>query len=307
MRDGEKNGLVGASDGERGAVGDGVIPVVEGDEGVGAPGLDVERDDARIGDYDGAHREVVGREGRDDQAAARRGHDGASGAERIGRGAGGGRDDESVAVIGSDQLPVDAGLHGDHAGAVALDGEFVERQIGVGLLREYAFDVEQRAGFGLDATFGDLAEEESDVAVGGAGEESEVPGVDAHDGDGGSVEAVHAFEQGSVAAVADHERVDGLVADLLAVDSAGREGASGSMPEDGCELHVDGEVESELFDGAEHFAEHLGLVCNPGAGKKYDFHRRSFEKIRNFTTPEVSLCRVRSGFGTREAGISTQI
>jgi len=38
----------------------------------------------------------------------------------------------------------------------------------------------------------------------GAGQEPEVPGIDAHDGDRGAAEAVYAFEQCAVAAVTDH-------------------------------------------------------------------------------------------------------
>ena len=307
MRDGEKNRLFGLLDGERGAVGEW--------GSFGCRGV-TKASDRRAWTWkvmtleSGMTRgrmvrlcEASGAMMRHWQAG---GHDGASGAERVGRRAGRGGYDDTVAVIGSDHLPVDPGFDDDHPGAVALDGELVECQIGIGLLGEYALDVEQRAGFGLYFSFGDLLEEEPDVAVWSAGEESEVPGVDPHDGDRGTVESVYAFEQGSVAAVADHERVGRLLADLRSVNLPGWEIAPGSVSENGCKFHIYGEIESEAFDGSEHFAEHFGFVGDPGPGKKYDFHRRSFEKIRNFTTPKP-LSRQASRSGVQRVAVVANI
>ena len=280
--------------------------VVQRDERGRAAGVDAQRDDTRIGDHHRAHREVVGGEGRDDETPARRGHDGSSGAERIGGRSRGGRDDHPVAVIGGHHLPVNVGFDRNHSCAVALHGEFVERQRRVGLFAEIALDGEQRAGFGGDLSGRDVVEYQVKPGARGAGQESQVPGVDPHHGDRGSAEAVHPFEQRSVASVADHDGSGRLFADVTAVDLLGRERYSGGLPHDGGKLLVDCVIESGCVDRLEQLADLLGGVGDLRAGKKYDFHRRSFEKISNFTTPirirDAGVCGP-----ARRRGISLQI
>ena len=288
MRHGQKNRLFGPLHGERRAVRNGVGPVVQRDEGVRPPGVHVERDDARVGDHHRAHREVVGGQGRDDQALARRGHDGTSGAERIGCRSGGRRDDHPVSVVGGHHLPVDVGLHRDHPCAVALHGEFVERQLRFGLSGEFARDAQHRARLGRDVAFGYLAEDQVQPVARGAGQKPQVPGVDAHYGNRRAAETVHPFEQRSVASVADHDGFGRLFADVAAVDPFGRERRSRGLLHQGGELLVDGVIEAESSDRSDQLADLLGGVGDLRAGKKYDFHRRSFEKISNFTTPERS-------------------
>ena len=175
------------------------------------------------------------------------------------------------------------------AGAVALDRKFVQGQLRVGLAREVPLDVELRAGFGLQPSLGNVFEQVVEAGLGGAGEESEVAGVDAHDGDRGAAQPVHPFEQRAVAAVADHHRTVGLPAHVPAVDLFGRYGLAECLLDQRCKLLVDREIESETVDGFEEPADLPGGVGDQGPGKKYDFHRRSFEKIRNFTTSEKAL------------------
>ena len=63
MRYGQKNLLIGAFYCEGRFLPDGVHAAVEGDECVGAPRVDTERDRGRVGDAHGAHREAARRPG----------------------------------------------------------------------------------------------------------------------------------------------------------------------------------------------------------------------------------------------------
>ena len=66
-------------------------------------------------------------------------------------------------------------------------------------------------------------------------------------------------------------------------------GCSCELTHDWDELFVYGIFGSEAADRIEQQADFLGCAGDLRAGKKYDFHRRSFEKISNFTTPEKAL------------------
>lgn len=107
-------------------------------------------------------------------------------------------------MVGGHHLLVDVGFDRDHAGAVTLYGEFVEPQLRVGLLGIVACGFDHRAGLGGEASCRYLFEDQVQPGARGAGQEPEVPGIDAHDGDRGAAEAVYAFEQCAVAAVTDH-------------------------------------------------------------------------------------------------------
>ena len=87
---------------------------------------------------------------------------------------------------------------------MALYGEFVERQRGVGLLGVVARDFDHRAGLGGEMSLRDLLEDQVQAGGRGAGQEAQMPGVDAHDGNRRAAETVHAFEQRAVDAVAAH-------------------------------------------------------------------------------------------------------
>ena len=153
---------------------------------------------------------------------------------------------------------------------------------------EFARDAQHRARLGRDVAFGYLAEDQVQPVARGAGQKPQVPGVDAHDGNRRAAETVHPFEQRSVASVADHDGFGRLFADVAAVDPFGRERRSRGLLHQGGELLVDGVIEAESSDRSDQLADLLGGVGDLRAGKKYDFHRRSFEKISNFTTPERS-------------------
>lgn len=84
---------------------------------------------------------------------------------------------------------------------MTLYGEFVEPQLRVGLLGIVARGFDHRAGLGGEASCRDLFEDQVQPGARGAGQEPEVPGIDAHDGDRGAAEAVYAFKQRAVAAV----------------------------------------------------------------------------------------------------------
>ena len=98
-----------------------------------------------------AHRQVVGRDGREHQAGALGGDDRTAHAERIGRRAGRRADDQSVAVIGGDHLVVHVRFDRDHARALALDDHFIDRIAGRDAVAEVARDLELMPMTGISA------------------------------------------------------------------------------------------------------------------------------------------------------------
>ena len=280
MRHGQKNLLFGPPHGEGRFGADGVDAIVEGDERIGAAFVYAQVDAGRVGDDHRAHGQVVRRQRRDNQAGAGGRHDRAARAERIGRRARGGGDDDPVAVVGGDHLTVDVGLYRKHVGSVAADGHFVEGQPAVGVSGEAALHFEHRPRLDRQLAAGYLAENLFQPLVRGSGEESQVPGVDAQHGYGGAAQPVHPFEQGAVAAVAHHDRAFGLRADALAVDAVGRDFQPDCCADRFGELFVDQEPQSGGPEGVEQLAEFFGAAGGAAAGKKYDFHRRSFKKSK---------------------------
>lgn len=86
------------------------------------------------------------------------------------------------------------------------------------------------------------------------------------------------FEQSAVAAIANHDRMGGMSSDRGSVDLFGGDVASSQCPDFGGELLVEDVVEAETMQGIEQLLDFCGVAGRPGAGKKYDFHRRSFRK-----------------------------
>lgn len=155
---------------------------------------------------------------------------------------------------------------------MALYGEFVERQVRVGLFGEVARDGEQRAGFGGELPGRDPAEQFVESGIRGAGEEPEVAGVDTQDGNRGAAEPVYALEQRAVAAVADHDRLFGSCRSKpLAIDMFGGDLPSGELPHDGNELLVYGIFGPEAADRIEQQADLFGRTGNLRAGKSMIF------------------------------------
>ena len=100
------------------------------------------------------------------------------------------------------------------------------------------------------------------------GEEAEVSEVDPRHGNRLVAQALYAFEQGSVAAVAHHDALARLRARGVAVYVGGVDHATERVGHDAGELLVHGESEAVAFDGAEHLRHLLRTVVYSGPGKK---------------------------------------
>ena len=125
MRDRQKKASGSQSDPEFGSFGNRTGFVVGGDRYFGVPGVYLEPHVARRRNHDRAHRQVVGRDGREHQAGALGGDDRTAHAERIGRRAGRRADDQAVAVVGGDHLVVHVRFDRDHARALALEPDIL--------------------------------------------------------------------------------------------------------------------------------------------------------------------------------------
>lgn len=159
-----------------------------------------------------------------------------------------------------------------------------------------ARDFDHRAGLGGETPLRDLLEDQ--VQAGGrgaAGQEAQMPGVDAHDGIGAPQRRCTPCCR-AVAAVADHHRIGRLFARALSVDLFRRNADARKLFGQRRELLVDGVVEPEMRK-ASNSSDLPGGVRQLAAGK-YDFHRRSFEKISNFTTPRRYRKPVRASSGS---------
>ncbi len=141
--------------------------------------------DAVVGDDDGAVGEHVRANGRDAETVDGREDDGAAGGKRIGSGTGGSGDDETVGLVGGDEVVVDVCVEIDHAGEFGFgDDDVIEGGIGAdrfAVAPEFAIDHAAAA----DAMFaGDGAFQFGvEFFFANGGEEAEVAEVNGEDGD----------------------------------------------------------------------------------------------------------------------------
>ena len=197
-------------------------------------GMGDEAELGAVGDDDGSEGEVVGADGRDDEAAAIGCEDGAAAAEGVGGGAGGGGDDEAVAGVGGHEVAIDVEV-GAQEGAVveAVEADLVEGEGGElladGLVVGTGGDVEEGAGLEGVAAGEEVGDEGVHIVAAGGGEEAEMAEVDADDGDLATSDEVDGAEEGAVAtdgekevARAFGEGVDDLFGfDTVAVEDVG--------------------------------------------------------------------------------------
>ena len=168
---------------------------------------DFDADSGVAGDDDRADGEQV-RTDRGDQHGVDVRHDnGPVGSEIVGRGAGGGGDDDAVGAEGGDGLLVYLDGEVAHAG----DGSFGYDDVveGVPLFDESAvaddLGAHHAANFDLGAVVAPGFEGGVELREGDFGEEAEGPEVDAEDGGGGAGEGSGCGEEGAVAAEDDDE------------------------------------------------------------------------------------------------------
>lgn len=255
--------------------------------------MHTQRDGAGVGDDNGSHCEVVRCQRGDDEALAAGSDDGTSGAERIGGRSSGCRDDDAVAVVGCDGLVVDAAFDGDHSGAAALYGCFIDGQCRPGQSGDIPLHFEHGTLFDSQVSVGDLFEEGVYGFAAAAGKKTHMAGVDAHDRDRCTVQSPDSFEQRTVSAEADHggtavggQRDNGIIL------SFGRDLPDPRFPDCFGKLFVYSIVESVTVDGGKDTTQFIGRVDDAGTGKKEQFHHRSPEKI-------VTLMRKYTDFMTK--------
>ena len=154
-----------------------------------------------------------------------RAHDRAAGGEGVGRGTGGGADDEAVAAVTGEGVAIDAHGQFDEAGrGAAADDEIVEGGFGNGDVSGATLGLDE--GARLEDRFAgqDLAERQGKLMSLDVGEESEGAGVDANDGSAGAGGFAGDTEQGAVASK-DHEQIH-LACECGGVDN-GHSGQAG--------------------------------------------------------------------------------
>ena len=279
MRDRQKKASGSQADSEFGSFGNRTGFVVGGDRYFGVPGVYFEPHVARRGNHDRAHRQVVGRDGREHQAGALGSDDRTAHAERIGRRAGRCADDQAVAVVGCDHLVVHVRFDRDHARALALDDHFIDRIAGRDAVAEVARDLEHRSGLAFEFAGGDQLEDIADAAVAGyARQKTQMSRVDAYDGDFGPSQSVNAVQKRTVAAVTYQHRLRRLGTHRPSVTVGRIDGYAGEPFDLGSELLIDRVIEPETGDRVEHLVQVAGRVDDALPGKKYDFHPSCLEK-----------------------------
>ena len=191
---------------------------------------DFNADSGVAGDDDRADGEQV-RTDRGDQHGVDVRHDnGPVGSEIVGRGAGGGGDDDAVGAEGGDGLLVYLDGEVAHAG----DGSFGYDDVveGVPLFDESAvaddLGAHHAANFDLGAVVAPGFEGGVELREGDFGEEAEGPEVDAEDGGGGAGEGSRCGQEGAVA-TEDDDQIWLVVGEIYARDGVDARNVGGAI------------------------------------------------------------------------------